>query len=30
MRLAKNYPSPILDHSAARDLTLELFKRHQQ
>jgi deoxyribodipyrimidine photo-lyase len=30
MRLAKNYPSPILDHSAARDLTLELFKQHQQ
>jgi len=26
LRLAKGYPSPIVDHSAARDITLDLFK----
>ncbi len=26
MRLAKNYPAPIVDHATARDITLELFK----
>ncbi len=26
MRLAPGYPSPIVDHSAARDITLDLFK----
>lgn len=28
-RLAKNYPPPIVDHAAARDTTLNLFKAHQ-
>jgi len=22
----KNYPPPVVDHSAARDITLDLFK----
>ena len=26
VRVAKNYPPPVVDHSAARDITLELFK----
>ena len=26
MRLAPKYPSPIVDHAAARDVTLDLFK----
>jgi deoxyribodipyrimidine photo-lyase len=26
VRLVKNYPPPVVDHSAARDITLELFK----
>ena len=26
LRLAKGYPTPIVDHSAARDITLDLFK----
>jgi len=26
MRLAPGYPSPIVDHSVARDITLDLFK----
>jgi deoxyribodipyrimidine photo-lyase len=26
VRLAKNYPLPVVDHSAARDITLGLFK----
>ena len=26
IRLAKNYPLPVVDHSAARDITLDLFK----
>jgi deoxyribodipyrimidine photo-lyase len=26
LRLAKGYPAPIVDHSVARDITLELFK----
>lgn len=26
VRLVKNYPLPMVDHSAARDITLELFK----
>jgi deoxyribodipyrimidine photo-lyase len=26
IRLAKNYPPPVVDHAAARDITLDLFK----
>jgi deoxyribodipyrimidine photo-lyase len=26
LRIAQGYPSPLVDHSAARDITLELFK----
>ncbi len=26
VRLVKNYPPPVVDHSAARDITLDLFK----
>lgn len=26
LRLAKDYPPPLVDHSAARDITLDLFK----
>jgi deoxyribodipyrimidine photo-lyase len=26
LRLAKGYPAPIVDHSTARDITLDLFK----
>jgi deoxyribodipyrimidine photo-lyase len=26
VRLAKNYPPPVVDHAAARDITLDLFK----
>ena len=26
MRIAKGYPSPIVDHSVARDITMDLFK----
>lgn len=26
LRLAKGYPAPVVDHSAARDITLDLFK----
>jgi len=29
LRLAKGYPAPIVDHSVARDITLELFKATQ-
>lgn len=29
LRLAKGYPPPVLDHSVARDITLELFKATQ-
>jgi hypothetical protein len=25
--LAKNYPAPMLDHSSARERTLEMFSR---
>jgi len=26
VRVAKNYPPLVVDHSAARDITLDLFK----
>jgi deoxyribodipyrimidine photo-lyase len=29
LRLAKGYPAPIVDHAAARDITLDLFKATQ-
>ncbi len=29
MRLAKDYPPPMVDHSTERDRTLEMFKRHR-
>jgi deoxyribodipyrimidine photo-lyase len=29
LRLAKGYPTPIVDHSVARDITLDLFKATQ-
>ncbi len=29
LRLAKDYPPPMLDHSQERDRTLEMFKRHR-
>ncbi len=29
MRLAKNYPPPMVDHAEARDHTLEMFKKHR-
>ena len=29
LRIAPGYPSPLVDHSTARDITLELFKSHQ-
>ena len=29
MRLAKDYPPPMVDHASERDRTLEMFKRHR-
>ena len=29
LRLAKDYPPPMLDHARERDLTLAMFKRHR-
>ena len=29
LRLAKDYPPPMLDHSRERDLTLSMFKQHR-
>lgn len=29
LRLAKDYPPPMLDHNRERDLTLAMFKRHR-
>ena len=29
LRLAKNYPAPMVDHAQERDRTLEMFKRHR-
>ena len=29
LRLAKDYPPPMLDHAQERDLTLQMFKQHR-